>query len=113
MSIIKQITIDLHRYKLEEKAAAGDNLAEAELTALDLGIVEEAVKYSKQQKLDMNKLWEDYEGRNISKAELTEMIGNDLEMLEYNPKEIEQMLKVLVVLLHEKRLKAKPFLEVD
>jgi len=70
----------------------------------------EAVEFSKQQKLDMNRLWDDYDGKDLSKEELTEMLGNDLEMLEYNPKEIEQMLKILVILIHEKRLKGKPFI---
>lgn len=115
MSIIKDMNTDIQRSELEEKASEGDTMAQAELNALDIGLVEESEDgedlVQKYKTLDMKKLAKqlakgakDDDGKtDLHDEEMSEILGDDLEMLEYDPEEIEEMIPAIIKMVKELR----------
>ena len=112
MSIIKEMNTNIQRSKLEESAAAGDTMAQAELDALDIGLTEGCAEdeeggFTKQQMADMKKLADqtktygsDDDGEvKMFHQEIGDKLGDDLEMLEYSPEEIEQMVPKILKMM--------------
>jgi len=57
--------------------------------------------FSKQQIADMKKLVSQYKDRKPDDQDVKLLIGDDLEMLEYSPEEIEQMVPAIQKMMKE------------
>jgi len=56
-------------------------------------------KFTKQQKTDMKRLADTYssgKGGNVTADDLQNYLGDDLEMLEYNPEDVEKMIPAII-----------------
>jgi len=118
MSIIKEANEQLQIKALEESAKEGNPFAAAEIEARKHNLTEEGKcggegkcgseneeeGFSKDQMSDMKKLVKQYMDGTVHVApsdKIKLMLGDDLEMLEYSPKEIEKMVPQIMKMINK------------
>lgn len=91
LTLFKQMLDDLDFNQLKQRAASGDEMASAEVAARQQGLIEAAGVPDKDA--DCKRIaghWKNKAAK-MSKDQLRDAIGNDLEQLEYSPSDVSKM----------------------